>query len=514
MNKLQEAIYFKRVDFSDLFYPQDRRLTGIVSKDAFSNGIKRTRIVLNAQEINEIILAAPKDPQDNIYYKDFQRQLARKELTRTMHKQEINSYTMEKIACAVNEYINKINTQLLTFNDLQRIVRSTWLNISPDELRHAWDILPHDKLSLEKWAKQTSVSVDSFKIPEISKRKEEVPRIMSKLKEIALVYGSSMLIQCFRAKQILYKDDLLSLLEKFRVLNSVEEFNELREWGIDKEIVKRYGNELAFDSETLCQYFIDLDFVEKQTFEYGKPVLDQLVSKTINNIILDKLQSLKKCLKSFTNRDYIEEIRLREVLKSVFPEFTNENISLLINSLRFTILPNREIPFRQINLPEFMSLFDNSEVLIQANSITAAKALPSSNKIETFPSISETFLIKPRDYSWEKALISKVYEVYKPLLANFRLSDTSNIGALTLEAFHFVLKKSLEWLNNEEIYFLVELGIRECGSIDVTRTENIQKDLKKYQESETISAAWYPEGDQYSISYMYFIVVLEKLSHD
>ena len=108
--------------------------------------------------------------------------------------------------------------------------------------------------------------------------------------------------------------------------------------------------------------------------------------------------------------------------------------------------------------------------------------------------------------------MSNVFKVHKPLLANLRINDYNSQGFLTLEMFHYTLKKSLEWLSNEEINFLINFAIRECGCIDTARTETTKNNLENYRNSESISAVWFPEGEQYNISYLYFILVLSKHS--
>ena len=510
MNKLQEAVYFKRIDFSDLFYPQDRRLTGAVSKPIFSSGLKRARVTLNDLEISEILEKAPTDPQGNILYKDFQRSLARQELVRSIYKRELDSFAVEKVASAVSQYISDFPGISMKIEDLHAMLRMTWLDISPDELRQVWDLVPHDRNSLAAWAKQHALPVGSFQIPRIQESKPAYPQILAKLREIAVVYGNTLLIQSFNAKEVLFREDLLKLLERFRVVTSREEFDEFREWAINHEIMKRYGSELGFNSRAISQYFEGLEVVEQQFYERDVSVLQQVVSKTVRNFVRDKLYALKKCLQPFMSHNHIEEIRLREVLRSVIPTLTNENISLIINSLKFTIPANSAFPFRQINITEFIALFDNSEFSILPTAVEVplplAAALPASH------SISESFLVKPRDYNWEKTLISRVCEVHQPLLANMRINDYNSSGGVSLEVFHYTLRKSLEWLTDEEVFFLTELGIRECGCIDVQRTEDIRRNINKHRESETISAAWYPDGEQYNISYIYFFVVLERLA--
>lgn len=512
MKKIQEAIYFKRVDFNDLFYPQDRRLTGSVSPSVFLSGLRRARVTLNDGEIAEIIEAAPKDPQGNIFYKDYQRTLSRLELSKAIHKNEVSSFTIEKVACAVCEFINEVRNPMLTIEDLRFLIRKTWLQVPPDELRQVWDLIPHDKISLSAWAKQNSVPVPSFIIPKRVESQPSHPSILKKLREIAVTYGNQMLIQAFTAKEVLFMEDLVKLLEKFRVVTGREEFDEFRQWAIDNEIMKKYGNVLGFSSQAISQYFAGLVTVEKQYFESDLPVLNQILAKVIRGFVSDKLLALKKCLIPFVNRDYIEEIRLREVFTSVIPEFTNENISLIVNSLKFTIAPFNEVPFRQINIPELISLFDNSDFSILPSAVQVP--LPPPLPSPATSTISESFLVKPRDYTWEKSIISKVFQVSQPLLANFRINDYNQSGALTLEVFHYALKKSLGWLGDEEIFFIVGLALRECGCIDEQRSFNMKKDLRSYHEGQSISAAWFPEGDQYNISYIYFFVVLEKLSAD
>jgi len=125
--------------------------------------------------------------------------------------------------------------------------------------------------------------------------------------------------------------------------------------------------------------------------------------------------------------------------------------------------------------------------------------------------IQETFKVKPRGYLWERELIEKVFEVKEPLLANFRLNDWNQSGAMTLETFHYTLGKSLPWLSDEEIYFLVELGLRESGSIDERRTQLSREQPERFRMKGSISNAWFPDGEQYNVSYLYFLVVLERL---
>ena len=135
MNKLQEAVYFKRIDFNDALYTADRRLTGAVDFNVFANALKNSRITLSTKEIQEILQAAPKDAQGKILYKDFQRQLARKELVRSIHNQEVSSFITEKIATAVNEFIKDFSGMILNINDFFSIIRKSWIVVSPDEIR-------------------------------------------------------------------------------------------------------------------------------------------------------------------------------------------------------------------------------------------------------------------------------------------------------------------------------------------------------------------------------------------
>ena len=107
----------------------------------------------------------------------------------------------------------------------------------------------------------------------------------------------------------------------------------------------------------LSLYFTGVDYVQKQTFSEDTPVMTQVIQSAFTSIVKEKLINIKHCLEPFSQNDYVEEIRLREILKDLLPNLTNENISLIINSLRFNLPPTISLPFRQINLPEFFSIF-------------------------------------------------------------------------------------------------------------------------------------------------------------
>lgn len=212
MNKLHEEIYFKKTDLNDLFYPQDRRLTGLISDQIFVNGLKSLKINLNTQEIQEILSAVPKDSNGKIYYKDFQRQLVKTPFKKQQPTQKFKNFVVEKIACAVNQYIDEIKNNNFTIQDLQKILEKTWLVVSPEEIIQAWDIMPHDKKALKAWADQYSVPIETFELPKVKKTKEQLPDILSRLKNIGLEYGNKFLIEALSSKEVLYKKDFINIL--------------------------------------------------------------------------------------------------------------------------------------------------------------------------------------------------------------------------------------------------------------------------------------------------------------
>lgn len=477
--------------------------------------VKTLGISQDAFEFRNKRNTTPEEQKKNSLQRDLQRTMAWQQPNRSVRRTEVSNYAIEKVASAVNMYIREFNGMFLTFDDLKAMIRKTWLEISPIELRDVWEIIPHSKASLIEWAKEFSVPVDSFNIPQTESRKAEMPIIMVKLKEVAINYGNKFLIQTLKSRQLLYKEELLQLFERFQITNYKEDFDEFRSWAIYNSVMKRYGAELAIETEALCPYFQGVDFVEKQDFSPHEPVISQLISRTLTSLATQNFQQLKKSLLQYSHNDYIEEIHLRETFKYSLPSITNENLSLFINSLKLTIPASLQVPFRQINLPEFFSLFDNSPVTVLSRPNTKEKE--DDKKINDDKKqywICENFCVKYRDYNWEKDLIRKTFDVSVPLLANFRINDYNKSGALTLEVFHYTLKKSLPWMSDEEIFFLVDLGIRESGSIDERRTSDIKLDIESYKVSQTISAAWFPTGEQYNISYLYFIIVLERLSKD
>ena len=111
-----------------------------------------------------------------------------------------------------------------------------------------------------------------------------------------MIYGNKFLTQAIKSKEVLFRLDLLSLLEKFRISYTREEFDEFREWAIDNEIMKRQNNDLGMVSELLCEYFLGIDSAETDVYHSEAPVLDQLLEKTLQSMVLDKLQAIKKCL--------------------------------------------------------------------------------------------------------------------------------------------------------------------------------------------------------------------------
>ena len=73
-------------------------------------------------------------------------------------------------------------------------------------------------------------------------------------------------------------------------------------------------------------------------------------------------------------------------------------MSLIVNSLRFTIPPSKDIFFRQIYVPEFMSLFDKTDFALVPKIIIREDKKIEEKKEESKPChICETFLVKPRD---------------------------------------------------------------------------------------------------------------------
>lgn len=511
MKKIQEAIYFNRLDLNELFWAKDKRGLGYISLKDFVQGLKLAPITWNTGDLDEIVEKVPKDPSNNVYYKDFQKSLNSAYAQSAIQQPKQETWEYEKVACALNEYLIQVPHTNITFDDFRIMIRKTWLNIPIQKLHQIWDVIPHDKFTLIQWAKQHSVPVNSFNIPEAIEALEALPKLVTRLKEIALVYGNRLLIEGLKSKDWLNKEEFLRILDKFRIPKDQSELDEFREWAIKKGIMKAVGSELFYNGHVLSLYFTGVDFVEQQKYEADIPIMYQVVQSMLISIIREKLLAIRKCLEPFTNKDYVEEIRLREVLKIILPSLTNENISLFINSLRLTLPPSSTIPFRQINIPEFLNLFDpNNEVTIPM----LEKPAEIMNETIRNPEnlfIQETFRVRPRDYSWEKQLLRRVFEVKEPLLCNFRLNDWNQSGAMTLETFHYTLGKSLQWLNDEEIYFLVDLAVRECGSIDETRTLLAREQPDRFRVKGSISNAWYPDGEQFNISYLYFLVVIEKL---
>lgn len=511
MKKIQEAIYFNRLDLNELFWAKDKRGLGYISLKDFVQGLKLAPITWNAGDLDEIVENVPKDPSNNVYYKDFQKTLNRSYAHSTIQQPKQEAWEYEKVACALNEYLMDVPHTIITFDDFRIIIRKTWLNIPIQKLHEIWDVLPHDKYTLIQWAKQHCVPINSFSIPQATEALETLPKLVVRLKEIALIYGNKLLIDGLKSKDWLSKEEFLRLLDKFRVPKDQTELDEFREWAINKGVMKAVGKDLFCNGHVLSLYFTGIDFVEPQNFQSDQPIMFQVVQNMLISIVREKLLTIRKCLEPFSNKDYVEEIRLREVLKVILPSLTNENISLFINSLQLTLPPSITIPFRQINIPEFLNLFDpNYEIVIPVLEKPAETVNEGIRNSENYW-IQETFKVRPRDYSWEKQVLRRVFEVKEPLLCNFRLNDWNHSGAMTLETFHYTLGKSLQWLNDEEIYFLVDLAVRECGSIDETRTLMAREQPDRFRVQGSISNAWFPNGEQFNVSYLYFLVVIEKL---
>ena len=514
MKKLQEAIYFKRVDLNELFWSTDKRGIGFINLSEFERVLKLAPITWNPGDIDEIKSLVEKDANNSINYRELQTQMSKTKnnIPNRSNQNKEEEWVFEKVACALNEFLIQIPSTTITFDDFRMIIRKSWLTIPIKQLREIWDVLPHDKFTLVAWAKDHGVPITSFNLPDIQNQdqKESLPIIMTRLKEISLTYGNSLLLSALKAKDWMTKDEFLKLLDKFRVSRNSFEFDEFRLWAVEKGLMRGSAGELKTNSSMLSLYFTGVDYVQKQTFSGDTPIMTQVIQSAFTSIVKEKLINIKHCLEPFSQNDYVEEIRLREILKALLPNLTNENISLIINSLRFNLPATSLLPFRQVNLPEFFSIFDpDSEINIPPTEKPVVEAV-ITRKDEVSVLVQESFKVKPRDYSWEQGLISQVFQVSDALLCNFRINDWNRSGALTLETFHYTLVKSLTWLDTEQINFLIDLAIRECGSIDEARTAK----AKYYPESvppESISRALFPNGEQFNISYVYFLIVLEKL---
>ena len=130
-----------------------------------------------------------------------------------------------------------------------------------------------------------------------------------------------------------------------------------------------------------------------------------------------------------------------------------------------------------------------------------------------FIEVDEEFL-QPRDWAWEMEIYRKVFSRNTEILANFRICDTGNTGSLVLEEFHYVLVKSCPWLSKQEINLLVQFAIREAGAIDAALTAKTKLDLQAHARSRMVSYALYPDGTRHRVSYLFFILCLEKITKE
>ena len=211
MRKIQEAVYFNRLDLNELFWAKDKRGLGYLSLQDFIQGLKLAPITWNPGDLDEIASNVPKDPSNNVYYKEFQKTLSKSHIQSTIEKPKQESWVYEKVACALNEYLSQVPHNILSFDDFRIIIRKTWLNIPIQQLHEIWDVLPHDKYTLIGWAKSHCVPIKSFNIPEVSNGMESLPILVVRMKEIALIYGNKVLLEGLKSKEWLSKEDFLRI---------------------------------------------------------------------------------------------------------------------------------------------------------------------------------------------------------------------------------------------------------------------------------------------------------------
>lgn len=159
--------------------------------------------------------------------------------------------------------------------------------------------------------------------------------------------------------------------------------------------MKLYDIELGMDSQMLLAYFYDIEVSAANNDPLTEnSFLSQALKKALNEIVTERLFSLRQALEAGASNNYIEEIRLREVLAYSLPSLSNENISLIVNSLKYSLLPSMENPFKRIYIPEFIGLLNNSdfELSLVKKEEVKQEIIEETKK----PEIGE-FIVKPKD---------------------------------------------------------------------------------------------------------------------
>ncbi|CAG9318745.1 unnamed protein product [Blepharisma stoltei] len=512
MEKLRESVYFRRTDLVDECYKYDKGGTGNVTREQFTQALKLSRLKFSEKEIQEIALLAPKDPAGKIKYRDFQKTMQSQQNNRNPEIYSEESYPDKvKVAHALKDQIELVTEPEVSEAMFVSFIRRTWIRIEPHRLREIWSQIPHRTSELKKWVERYVLNdlPDAVLPPDNSTNIANLPIILTKLRNIATLYGVDIVMQSVKAKSVLFREDLWEIVRKFKLGATNEEFDKFREWAIQQGLMKLYDIELGMDSTGLAEYFSDIEVLSTQEDLQGNsPALTQILKKAVGEMITERLLNVKRALEANGDNHYIEEIRLREVLAYSLPQLSNENISLIINSLKYTILPSYENPFRRIYIPELMSLINGSDYELSFKKKEETKIDIEEQKPIDFGN----FVVKPKDWNWEIGVLRKIYCRYRELIANLKIADWEKKGFLTLEQFHWALKVSMDWLTDEEIFFLVGYAIREAGCLDEKRTGDARRDLYEYQTtSVTISRAMFPEGEQYNISYLYFMVSIERL---
>ena len=421
----------------------------------------------------------------------------------TKDQEEFNA--MYKIANSLVYQLQETQLKQVDFDCFLKLLHNSWVDIDLDTAKKVYTKVPHKTDRLLIWCKKFSNKKiqSAMLVPYLKSALESYPMFLTRLREVASNYGKNTLLVALQSKVLLYRQDLLDLAQKLG--GNLEEVEEFRKWSAENGLTKKQGVSIAVESSKLMKYLEDIEFSPPESSNSSP---QKVIQNFLSSVVSDKLLQTKRNLLMHSRNEFVDELRFREVLNWSMPSLSYSEVTSIINSLSYKLPPDSSVPFTQIYIPEFISLFSKKSFTIN---IEQKQPQPSTHPQEPEEPVVEEFIL-PKDRVWELQVLKKLNYRSKELLANFRIADSEKCGSLTLEQFHWVVFTSCPWLSKAEVFYLCDLAVREAGVVDEKATLKVKENLTEYTErAKTISRALFPDGRQFRVSYLYFLVVVEKI---
>lgn len=522
LEKLKAMIHLESLDMVKLLGRYDTKLSGTVTQQSFLNVMRASG--LTDKEAYDVIQSASRTGVGDIYYRELALKLEKEPLKRSrVRLQEASNIEALRVKAAnllAREYLPPGQIDQVTFDNMLR--RG---GMPEDERISVWASLvkPITSTELAPWIQRYSSKY--FMTPQemqgLSTHPVRFPEVLVRLRADVRSIGLLNVAGIFYTQPSFTQEQMREILLKLRLVKSPDEFSRFMEWCINERIVTSVRSELVVICERLLDCVKDCDISEETASTGERSRLDTALDRIYREVLGDKLSQFRKAVEVCSVDQYVDEYNLRHVIAGVFPVLQANEVSLLLSSIPHVLPPEISEPHRRFYVLDVYDLIAQAQIprgplKLPPEAFVAKSPAEDVKDAEVPPAplpISQVCLER-RDWQWEAAIIKKLGGVdLSALLRNFSNIEVEGTGQLSLERFHWVLVKSLPFMSQDEIFFIVHFAVQLHGKPNSMRTQAAQAQLGDFlAASHTISARLFPDGTQYDISYGIFLLEIEKLA--